>query len=449
MQGLMIAAPATGSGKTLVTLGLLRALKKRNVGVSAAKAGPDYIDPMFHAAALDSTCINLDPWAMRADLISALAGRATSGGRMLVVEGMMGLYDAASDGRGSSASLARSLSLPVILVIDCAGTSHSVAALARGFINHRNDIDVAGVILNRVAGERHEVMLREALDMANVRVFGVINRDAALELPARHLGLVQAQENPQLEAFIERAAEIVENAINIDELIGVSKRFSQFEAAAAVPRLKAPGRKIAVARDLAFGFMYQHILDGWARQGAELSYFSPLNDEAPDADVDAICLPGGYPELYAETLANAQTFKAAMRDAAERGVAISGECGGYMVLGDQMIDADGKTHDMLGLLPLVTSFEKRKLSLGYRKVQFCDGGLFKGYFSAHEFHYATIISQGDADPLYQVTGTRDEDLGTLGMRKGSVFGSFMHLIDRQPIDVGGEFSYSPSSEADG
>ncbi|ASY63376.1 Cobyrinic acid A,C-diamide synthase [Sinorhizobium sojae CCBAU 05684] len=429
MSGLMIAAPSSGSGKTTVTLGLMRALKRRGHSISPGKAGPDYIDPAFHAAASGRPCLNYDPWAMRRDLLLANAVQASADGSTLIVEAMMGLYDGAADGSGTPADLAATLGLAVVLVVDCARLSHSVAALVRGYAVHRDDVRVAGVILNRVGSDRHEAMLRDALGRISVPIFGVIRQDAALRLPERHLGLVQAGEHGALETFIDHAAATIEADCDLDAILAAAMPLP-LQARPDPPALKPLGQRIAIARDVAFAFVYEHLIAGWRGQGAELSFFSPLADDAPDGAVDAIYLPGGYPELQAERLAGASTFRNGVRAAAARGVRVFGECGGYMALGEGLVAADGRRHEMLGLLPLVTSFAERRRHLGYRRVQPFDTAFFDGPMTAHEFHYATIVSEGAAEPLFSLTDAAGADLGRAGLRRNNVAGSFMHLIDR-------------------
>jgi cobyrinic acid a,c-diamide synthase len=189
------------------------------------------------------------------------------------------------------------------------------------------------------------------------------------------------------------------------------------------------GQRISVARDIAFAFSYEHMLLGWRRRGAEISFFSPLADEAPAADADAIYLPGGYPELHAGTIAAAQKFRAAMNEAAGGGIRIYGECGGYMVLGDGLVDASGKRHRMVGMLPVVTSYETRRRHLGYRRVMPLSRDYFNRPMTAHEFHYSTIVSEGEADRLFAVSDALHVELGNAGLRRGNVAGSYMHLID--------------------
>jgi cobyrinic acid a,c-diamide synthase len=429
MSGLLIAAPSSGSGKTTVTLGLLRALRNRGVGIAPGKAGPDYIDPAFHAAASGALCLNFDPWAMRPELISANAALHRSGDRILVVEAMMGLFDGAADGKGTAAELAAQLSLSVVLVVDASRMSQSVAPLVSGFAGFRADVRIAGVVLNKVGSERHEAMLRQALEAIRMPVVAVVRNDPALVLPERHLGLVQAGEHQSLEGFIEHAAGAVSEECNFEFLLRVARQGLNRPSAANIARLPPLGARIAVARDIAFAFSYEHMLLGWRRRGATISFFSPLADEAPAADADAIYLPGGYPELHAGKLAAAGRFRAAMAEAAARGVRIYGECGGYMVLGDGLVDAAGTRHAMLGLLPVVTSYKERSRHLGYRRVTPVDGAFFDRPMTAHEFHYSSPVLEGEAERLFHAKDALGNDLGSAGLRRGQVAGSYMHLID--------------------
>ncbi len=287
---------------------------------------------------------------------------------MLVIEAMMGLFDGAADGSGTPADLAAFLGLSVVLVVDASRMSQSVAALVSGFANFRADVRIAGVVLNRVGSDRHEAMLRRALEAVRIPVAAVIRGDKGLTLPERHLGLVQAGEHAGLEEFIEHAAETLSKACDFGLLLRAAHQNIVRPSAANIARLMPFGQRIAVARDIAFAFCYEHMLLGWRRRGAEISFFSPLANEAPMTDADAIYLPGGYPELHAGKLATATHFHGAIQAAAARGVQIYGECGGYMVLGDGLVDATGVRHEMLGLLPVVTSYEKRQRHLGYRRV---------------------------------------------------------------------------------
>jgi cobyrinic acid a,c-diamide synthase len=424
MSGLLIAAPTSGSGKTTVTLGLLRALRNRGIAVKPGKAGPDYIDPAFHRIACGQECLNFDPWAMRPEL---LATQAAADGPV-VVEAMMGLYDAAADHTGSPASLAKMLGLSVVLVIDCARMSHSVGALVRGYATHDPDVEIAGLVLNRVGSARHESMLRAGLAGTGIPIVGVIGQDKQLGLPERHLGLVQAGEIAGIESFMDYAAETVAKTCDLAQLSALAgrKAIDPYNLVRRVPPL---GQRIAVARDEAFAFTYPHLVDGWRAEGAEISWFSPLADEAPDASADAVFLPGGYPELHAGRLGAAANFRNGMLDRAAAGAVVYGECGGYMTLGEVLVDAAGDSHPMLGLLPLGTSFAVRKRHLGYRKVRGLAGPFAGMMLTAHEFHYSTVLQEGQAERLFDAADAAGEVVGPSGLCRDNVSGSYMHVID--------------------
>lgn len=422
--GIVIAAPSSGAGKTLVTLGLLRALTRRGRDVRAAKCGPDYIDPAFHQAACGHSSVNLDAWAMDGENLRYRA--AAQGGELLIIEGAMGVLDAAPDGRGSPADLAAALGLPIVLVLDVAKTGQSAVLAPAGLMAVRPDLPLAGVILNRIGSERHADLARKPLEAAGVTVFGALPRDGHLTLPERHLGLVQAHEMPALDACLERAADRVEAGVDIDALAAAS--LSLEPATDRPPALPPIGQRIALARDTAFSFAYPHLMTDWRRDGAEIMPFSPLADQTPDEDADAVFLPGGYPELHAGQLAAAKNFQNGLSHAARRGALIYGECGGYMVLGDALIDAGGITHRMCGLLPLVTSFAQRKLTLGYRRLTPIKGAPWTGPLRGHEFHYATIVSEGRASRLFEASDASGTPVSPMGLRLDAISGSFAHLI---------------------
>jgi len=427
MRGLMIAAPSSGQGKTTVTLGLLRALRERGLAVVSAKSGPDFIDPAFHHAATGAPCATLDPWA--ADP-AQLVSRMPDGGDLLVVEGAMGLFDGARDGRsamgrGASADLAAALGLPVILVLDVAAQGQTAAAIAAGLARFRADVAVAGAILNRVASPRHAAMVRGAVASVTP-VYGALPRAAALAVPSRHLGLVQAGEHPDLERLITGAAGLIAERCDLAALIGAARPVPR----PGVPRRLAPlGQRIAVAEDLAFAFAYPHMLADWRAAGAEIRPFSPLADEAPDRTADAVFLPGGYPELHAGRIAAAARFRAGMTAAVDRGATVYGECGGYMVMGRGLVDAGGESHRMLGLLGLETSFARRQRHLGYRRLVALDGAApWSGPLAAHEFHYATTL-KAEGTPLFEARDAAGAALGRIGLCAGRVMGSFAHVIE--------------------
>jgi cobyrinic acid a,c-diamide synthase len=425
-KAVVIAAPSSGSGKTVVTLGLLRALRNRGIRTASAKVGPDFIDPRFHEAASGRPCLNVDPWAMTGERIAHHLARQAEASDIVIVEGVMGLFDGPEGSAGSTADLAESQRLPVVLVIDCARMVQSIAPLVEGFAHHRPALNLAGVILNRVGSPRHEAVLRNALLPTGIPVIGSIPRESGLELPSRHLGLVQAGEHDHLDAFLDQAAAIVASAIDLDEFTNIAIPI-ETDHASSTP-LPPLGSTIAIARDQAFAFLYPHLIADWEAQGSTIRYFSPLADEPPIRDADAIFLPGGYPELHAGKLSGNVCFLEGLRQAASDNALIYGECGGFMVLGETLIDAEGTSHKMAGLLPLSTSFAKRKLHLGYRTLT-DDGALpFSRTLKGHEFHYSTIESQGEAAPLFSAADAQGHALGPMGLRKGRVMGSYAHII---------------------
>ena len=429
--GLLISAPSSGAGKTTVMLGLLRAFRDRGLVVQPFKSGPDYIDPAFHFAAAGRNSYNLDSWAMPAALMQGLVN-FSDGADLSLAEGSMGLFDGVAkpgqSGHGSSAETAVAFGWPVVLVVDCGGQAQSAAATALGFASYHKDVHLAGVILNRVASPRHERLTRLGMDKARIEVLGVLPRRGDLVLPERHLGLIQAVEHPDLDKAIADYAAFVAEHVNLDKLFAVAASLS-LPCPSRLVLPPPPGQHIAFARDDAFSFTYPHLLAHWRACGAELSFFSPLADECPDAHADLIWLPGGYPELHAGRLAAAETCFAAIRSHAKTRP-VHGECGGYMVLGKQLIDKEGTSHNMLGLLALVTSYAERKFHLGYRLAQavsdnylFAQGTKWRG----HEFHYSRILDQPD-QPLFSVTDAEGDPVPETGSVRNKVSGTFFHMI---------------------
>ena len=435
-RGLIIAAPHSGAGKTTVTLAVLAALRRRGVKVRAAKAGPDYIDPAFHAAATGAAAVNLDTWAMPPALLDSLAAHATGDADIFVIEGVMGLFDGAPGDpgrRGATADLAAHFNLPVLLVLDVARQAQSAAAVVRGFAAHDPAVRIAGVILNRTASERHRVIIAGAIGALRIPILGTLPRDAALALPERHLGLVQAGEHGDLAALTDRLARMAERYLDLDAITAAAASVAvipRADGALCPGALPPPSQHIALAHDRAFSFIYPHLLDAWRNAGAEIICFSPLADEAPPERADSCWLPGGYPELHADALADARRFSDGIRRFAETRP-VHGECGGYMVLGQGIEDANGYHRPMTGLLGHATSFAKRKLHLGYRTARLLSDGVLgaKGAIvRGHEFHYASLATPGDDETLAEISDAEGRVLGKTGGRRGRVSGAFFHAI---------------------
>ncbi len=428
--GLIISAPASGTGKTTVTLGLLAAWRAAGLAVQPLKSGPDYIDPAFHRAASGRMSVNLDSWAMSAERIAGLIGVAEAAD-LILAEGSMGLFDGVAQrgeaGTGASADLAALTGWPVVLVLDVSGQAQSAAAVALGFAAMRPEVTLAGVVLNRVASPRHEALVRAGMAAAGITVFGALPRNPGIAVPERHLGLLQAEETPELGRIIAEAGAFV--AANIDlAALRAAAGATRLAAGAALP-VTPPGQRIALARDAAFSFVYPHLLDGWRRAGAEILPFSPLADEAPDMTADCCWLPGGYPELHGGALAVAERFRQGLTlFSATRPV--HGECGGYMAMGQAIIDRDGHRHAMAGLLGLVTSFQNRRMHLGYRLAELhapIPGHRAGARLRGHEFHYSTILEQPDM-ALARVVDANGEAVAEAGSRRGHATGTFFHLI---------------------
>ena len=432
-RGLMIAAPRSGSGKTTVMLGLLRAFKRRGVDVVGLKSGPDYIDPAFHAAASGREGVNLDSWAMAPDLLAALAAQTAGPSALALCEASMGLFDGVpgETGRtGASADVAAALGTPVLLVIDVSGQAQSAAAIVKGCAAYDARLKVAGVIVNRIGSERHRRLVVEAIEATGMSVVGALPRNDNVALPERHLGLVQAGETEGLEARLEAIADFVEAHVDCGRVLALAGELDLRTPSSAPPAVRPPGQRIALARDAAFSFIYPHLVQGWRAAGAEIVSFSPLADEPPPSHCDLCWLPGGYPELHAGRLAAAARFRQGLRSFAETRP-VHGECGGYMALGQSLIDASGAAHAMAGLLGVETSFEKRRMTLGYREARLasdCAVGTAGSALRGHEFHYATIVATGGDDPFAFVRDVYGAPEARAGSRRGGVTGSFFHVI---------------------
>lgn len=432
--GIIIAAPASGSGKTTVALGLIRALARRGQAVQPFKCGPDYIDPAFHTAAAGRASYNLDTWAMRRTVIDAVVRRESEDAAIVIAEGVMGVFDGVAEpgqtSHASTADLAALTGWPVVLVLDVSAQAETAAAVALGCARYRPDVEVAGVILNRVAGDAHARMITPALAKIGIACFGALPRRDDLALPERHLGLVQAAETTDIEARLDRIADAIANTVDLDAILAATRPARTLHAECRAPLLP-PGQRIALAQDAAFAFTYPHIVAGWRHAGADVVPFSPLADEAPDPDADAVWLPGGYPELHAGRLAAASRFHDGLKTLAAKGRAVHGECGGYMVLGAGLEDADGVRHAMTGLLGVETSFAKPRMTLGYRRARLLTASALGPpgtEIMGHEFRFATVAAHAE-DPLLAAVEASGAAVAERGARRGTVTGTFLHVID--------------------
>jgi cobyrinic acid a,c-diamide synthase len=429
--GLIIAGERSGVGKTTVTLALLAWLRRCSDRVQSFKVGPDYIDLMFHRAITGRPGYTLDPVLTTEAYVRQCYRRQCAGMEFAVVEGVMGLFDGGSplDDIASTAHVARLLSLPVLLVVDCARLSGSVAALVQGYRTFDQRVRLAGVVLNRVGSDRHLGLLRGALAAIDVPILGVLRREAAIQLPDRHLGLVPAGELSHFQAIAERLADLGQHCFDWSQLLPLV-RVPQAETATpeAMPEVAARRVRIAIATDAAFNFYYPDNLAQLTRQGAELVFWSPLAETLP-ADVEGLYLGGGFPEMFAEALAQNQPARQSVQSAVAAGLPTYAECGGLMYLCEHLIDFDGRAWPMAAALPATVAMTG-KLSLGYRQATTLTDGplaLQGAQVIGHEFHRSqvqTTLTQPiyRSQPYFLPTPAQPE-----GWCQGNLHASYLHL----------------------
>ena len=415
---LLIGAPASGSGKTTFTMGLLRALGRRVLTVQPFKCGPDYIDTKFHSAASGAESVNLDTWFSSSSHIRDLYARYGATADVCVVEGAMGLFDGYDRSRGSAAEIAGLLDIPVVLVVGAKSTAYSVAALLHGMKSFDPKLRIAGVVFNQVASERHKLLLTQAAEDAGIRCFGFLPREEGLEVPSRHLGLTLAAER-QMEEWIARAAQIVEQNVDIDALLAAcNAEFPQPEHSKSSTK---GAMKIAVARDAAFNFIYRENIVRLEQLGS-VTFFSPLaGDKLPETDL--LYLPGGYPELFAEQLAAGEALKEQIKAYAENGGRILAECGGMIYLTEAITGIPGGPYAMCGVLPLETTMDGARLHLGYRTVRLQNGVEFR----SHEFHYSRITNPASISSASVQYDARGEQVTTPLYRYKNTIAGYTHL----------------------
>lgn len=427
----------------------MAALKGRGLAVAPFKVGPDFIDPGYHRLVTGVPSINLDGWICPSRFVRESFSRHAAGADIAVIEGVMGLFDGI-DGvseSGSTAQVAKELAAPVLLVVDARSQARSAAALVHGFASFDPALKVAGVIFNNVASANHERILSEALaaHLPDLVLIGCLPRDAALAIPSRHLGLVTAEDNPLSEAFLGHLVEVVEKHLDIEALLALGGGKAARVAGATDAYEEAPGKAgrvgIAVARDAAFCFMYQDNLRLLEKDGAELCYFSPLEDAALPEGISGIYLPGGYPELFASRLAANEPMKQALRAAVESGMPLYAECGGFIYL-TQGVAEERESHDFVGVFPVRTRMLPRRKALGYREVELLQDGVIgrRGSMArGHEFHYSEMEEMpAHVERIYRVT-RKGVELGREGYRYKNCLASYIHLHFGSSPDIATSF----------
>ena len=421
----VIAATKSGSGKTLLTLGLLAALVRRGLAVQPFKCGPDFIDPTLHTMVVDRMSHNLDLFMMGADCCRRIFERSADEADVRLVEGVMGLFDG---GAASTAALARVLDLPVLLVVDARSAAESVAAVVKGFEIYDPQIRLCGVVLNQTGSARHVELIRGALIAScTTPLLGAFPRNQQFAMPERHLGLHMGEENPLSADQIDRLAAAVEEHIDIPALLAatVCPAPPPRPAAPPVPPVQ-PRLRLAVARDGAFCFYYQENLALLAAAGFDIVPFSPLTDAALPPAIAAVYIGGGYPELHAAALTANASMRTALRQWVEEGGLLYCECGGLMYMAAGLTDIEGRVHPMVGVFALQMIMRPRFSRLGYRRVRLrrdCFLGRQGDELYGHEFHYSEPAGQSPANEcLYDLDDGRQE-----GYTRHNAIGSYVHL----------------------
>jgi cobyrinic acid a,c-diamide synthase len=432
VKGIVIAGTHSGVGKTTVATGIMASLRKRGYEVQPFKVGPDYIDPSYHQAACGVPSRNLDTWLLEERAVWELFQRAARGKELAVVEGVMGLYDGfrGEGEEGSTSHVAKLLGLPVILVVDASASARSVGALVLGFKSFDSALNLAGVILNGVGGEKHLEFVKPSLEEIGVALLGYLPKRPELALPERHLGLVPMVEGKVSVEFYDRLAAQVERTIDVERIIALAGTAAPTEPKVsllfpAAPR--PPEVAVAVAMDKAFSFYYPDSLELLGAWGAEIVPISLLEDSKLPTETGGLYIGGGFPELYARELAENRSMRISVREAAQKGLPIYAECGGLMYLGEKITDLEGKSYPMAGVFPCRSSMKETRLTLGYRNVCSLDDNLLmrKGEsVRGHEFHLSVLEGEQQGSPAYEVLsqpGRRE------GFRFKNTLASYIHL----------------------
>jgi cobyrinic acid a,c-diamide synthase len=451
---IVIAAAASGAGKTTIAAGLIAALRRRGLVVQPFKCGPDYIDPSYHERAAGRPCRNLDAWMLDdAQLLEGFS-RASRDADMAVIEGVMGLFDGSNwhDERASTAQIAKLLGAPVILVVDIAGAARSAAAVVMGCQHFDRNLGLQGVVLNFAGSEGHANGCAEAITtLTGLPVLGWLPRDSMLQIPERHLGLVPGGEQLDSSSLIADMADAVTRRFDLAAITEIARTAGEMPGISVPAPVMhhQPGVRrpvIAVARDDAFCFYYPENLELLMEAGAAIEFFSPLQGEQPSANSAGVYLGGGYPELHASKLASNVGLWHALKDLRARDAPIYAECGGFMVLTQGLIDGEGRRWPMAGLIPGMARMTEKLAALGYRHAAalrpnlLTEGG---DELRGHEFRYSTWVCDepiADDDIAWQVRGTRAEaptDSG--GFVSGNLLASYLHIHFAQRPGIAGRF----------
>jgi cobyrinic acid a,c-diamide synthase len=433
----MIAGTNSGVGKTTVTLGIMSALVSKGIKVQGFKTGPDYIDPSHHKFVTGNASRNLDTWMMSDSVCQELFERSAIDADISVIEGVMGLYDGSIDstGHGTSAHLARALSTPVILVVSAKGIAQSAGAVVMGYKEFDKDVNLSGVIVNNVASPSHYDCIKRSIeDTCSVPVLGYLSKDQEITIPERHLGLVPSEENIGHSDLYEKLGKMVRETIDIDGLLKAARSagtFPYYDKSIFLDSNDSLNVTLAIAKDNAFCFCYQDDIELFEALGAKIKYFSPLHDKCIPDDVDGIFLGGGFPELNAEKLMENETMRKSILDAHNNGTIIYGECGGMMYLLEKLIDCDGRSFKMCGVLSGTSGMENKRQGLGYIIVDATSDNVIckRGdTFRAHEFHWSRLLDVPDDTVFaYKTQKSNGKQSKSDGIYRKNVLASYTHV----------------------
>lgn len=433
---LMIAGTHSSVGKTLLTMGLTVTFREKGLTVQVFKVGPDYIDPSYHRAVSGRACFNLDSWMLDREALQKVFLRGCAEADLCLVEGVMGLFDgfSATSEEGSSAEISKIFDIPILLVLDAAKLARSAAAMVKGFTTFDPQLKFAGILLNRVSGEKHASLLKSAIEsMTDIPVLGFIPKDKELEIPERHLGLIPAQEFASLEMLSSLKRSVMQYC-DVERMIQRANELTQASGAIDADNSsafrQAPNTvRIAYAWDEAFHFYYQDNLDFLQELGAELVPFSPTHEaQLPDV-IHGLYFGGGFPEVFAKALSGNDSMKKAIRTYSGKGIPIYAECGGLMYLSEGITDLEGKFYSMLGLIPGKIEMTSRLQNFGYQSARLIRDswiGKANGTFRAHEFHYSTWSAPLDSS-AHQVKPKRGGDERFEGYLDWHILASYLHL----------------------
>jgi cobyrinic acid a,c-diamide synthase len=430
---IVIAGTGSGVGKTTLTIGLMSALKKRGLTVQGFKCGPDYIDPSYHTAVTNRVSRNLDSWMLSKEIVLDIFTHGSQGADISIMEGVMGFYDGKDPktNGGSTAEISMITESPVILVVNCASMARSAAAIVKGFQMFAEGTNIVGVIANKVGSEGHFKLVKTAIEQeCQIPVIGYLKRDLDIEIPERHLGLIPSIERGELDPFFDKLGELVLETVDIDKLLSLSQAnpLKNKKTVSLFEKKKEKSIKIAVAKDAAFNFYYPENLEILESYGAEIVYFSPLEDEPIPSDVHGLYLGGGFPEEFVQELSQNHVVKSSIKKAIERGVPTLAECGGFMYLTESIETTKQSSYEMVGIISGNVKMQTKLAALGYREISGRKGNFLLGEHQkarGHEFHYSTFHPKDDIQYAYETKGMRGTKLE--GYLKHNLVAGYTHF----------------------